>query len=70
MLQFNLLPDVKKEYIKAKRQKRLIVSISTISAAVSIGIVVVLLSIVQFVQKKNINDLTNDIKTDFFIKLA
>lgn len=63
MLQFNLLPDVKKEYIKAKRTKRLIFSIATVSAAVAVVIVLLLFSIVQFVQKKNINDLTKDIES-------
>jgi Tfp pilus assembly protein PilN len=63
MLQFNLLPDVKKEYIKAKRTKRLIFSIATISAAVAVVIVLLLFSIVQFAQKKSINDLTKDIES-------
>lgn len=63
MLQFNLLPDVKKEYIKAKRQKRLIVSISALSAAIAFGVVLILFGVVQFVQKKSIKDLTADIET-------
>lgn len=63
MIQFNLLPDVKKEYIKAKRTKRLIFSISTLSAVSAIVLVMLLFSVVQFAQKKSINDLTKDIET-------
>lgn len=62
MIQFNLLPDVKKQYIKAKRTKRLIMSISTLSAVGAIVVVSILLS-VQFAQQKNISDLTKDIES-------
>ena len=63
MIQFNLLPDVKKEYAKAKKTKRLIMSVSFIVSAGSIAVVLVLFSIVQVAQKQNISDLTTDIKT-------
>ena len=62
MLQFNLLPDVKKEYVKTKRTKRLIMSVSFLVSAVSIGIVLVLFSVVQVAQKQHISDLSEDIK--------
>jgi Tfp pilus assembly protein PilN len=61
MIQFNLLPDVKKQYIKAKRTKRLIISISTIVSVSAIAVLLLLVSYVQFAQKKNIDDLTEDI---------
>jgi len=61
MIQFNLLPDVKKEYIRAKRTKRVIATLCFVATAGSLGITILLFSIVQFAQKKNINDLTNDI---------
>ena len=63
MIQFNLLPDVKKEYVKAKQLKNLIISISTVISIMSIVVVVILFSVVQVAQKKNITDLTEDIKT-------
>ena len=63
MIQFNLLPDVKKEYVKARRTKRLITNLSVLSSLVSIGIVIVVYSYVNIVQKKHINDLSDDIKT-------
>jgi Tfp pilus assembly protein PilN len=62
MIQFNLLPEVKKTYIKAKRQKRLIVTFSLVSSSVAIGIVLIFVSIVQFGQKRHINSLTKDIQ--------
>jgi hypothetical protein len=63
MIQFNLLPDVKIAFIKAERQKRLIVSISTIVSIAAIIIFVLLFTFVNLAQKKNMNDLTKDIKT-------
>jgi hypothetical protein len=64
MIQFNLLPDVKKEYIKAKRQKRQIVVMSSLVSITSVVIVFLLFSYVQFAQKKSINDLTKDIEKE------
>lgn len=64
MLQFNLLPDVKKEYIKARRQKHLILTVSAVSAASAILLVGLLFSYVQFSQKGHIGDLTDDIKSE------
>lgn len=61
MIQFNLLPDVKKEYIKARRTKRLITSAAMVAIVVSLVVVGIMLSVVQFGQKKHINDLTVDI---------
>lgn len=63
MIQFNLLPDVKIAYIKAQRQKRLVISISTIASIAAVTLFVLLFSFVNVVQKKSINDLTKDIDT-------
>ena len=63
MIQFNLLPDVKKEYVKARRTKRLITNMSVLSSLISIVILVVVYSYVNIAQKKHINDLSADIKT-------
>jgi len=64
MIQFNLLPDVKKQYIKAKKTKRLIMSSSLIVSGVAIAIVVLFVSFVQIGQNKYIKDLTKDIKKE------
>jgi hypothetical protein len=61
MMQFNLLPDVKKEYIKAKRTKHLILTVSTVASVAALFIVFTMYSVVNFAQKKNISDLTTDI---------
>ena len=64
MIQFNLLPDVKKEYIRAKRIKRLLITISTFSATAAVGIILLFYSFVQIAQKKNIDDITKDINSE------
>jgi Tfp pilus assembly protein PilN len=61
MIQFNLLPDIKIQYLKARRQKHLIMLSSTVVIIFSVTLVVVLVSIVFGLQKKNIADLSKDI---------
>lgn len=63
MIQFNLLPDVKLEYIKAEREKKLVISVSLIVSAVSIAVLVLLIS-AGALQKKHLSDLSKDIKTE------
>lgn len=64
MIQFNLLPDVKMQYVKAKRTKRLIISTATLLSIGCIVILGILFSVVQFGQKTHIKGLTNDIKSE------
>lgn len=63
MIQLNLLPDVKMQYIKAQRQRRLVFSVSILVAAASLGILLFLLSI-DGLQKKHLSDLSNDISSE------
>lgn len=63
MIQFNLLPDVKQQYIKAKNLKRTAVVISMIVAASALFIFVLLFTTVNILQKKHLSDLSKDIKT-------
>lgn len=63
MIQFNLLPDVKVQYLKARRQKYLVMLGSTVVIIASVAVLVILGSIVFGLQKKNISDLTNDIES-------
>jgi Tfp pilus assembly protein PilN len=63
MIQFNLLPDIKQQYLKAQRQKHMVVFVSTMASAISIGIFVILFLVVQVWQRQSINDLNGDIKT-------
>jgi hypothetical protein len=60
MIQLNLLPDVKMDYIKAQRSRRLVLSISVLVTAVALALLILLLS-VSGLQKKHIGDLSKDI---------
>jgi hypothetical protein len=62
MIQFNLLPDVKKDYIKANRTKRVITLSTIIVSSAALAFVFLLFLFVQVGQKKSINDLTKDIE--------
>jgi Tfp pilus assembly protein PilN len=61
MIQFNLLPDVKIQFIKAQRFRRFVMMISIATAAVAIAILIVLTFYVNVVQKKTVKNLTADI---------
>lgn len=63
MIQFNLLPDIKIQYLKARRQKHLVLLGSAVVVVASLAILVILISIVFVLQKKNISDLSKDIDT-------
>lgn len=62
MIQFNLLPDVKLEYIRTQRTKRLIMAISVLVSSVALVIMVVLLLTVLVFQKRHMDNLSADIK--------
>jgi Tfp pilus assembly protein PilN len=63
MIQLNLLPDVKLEYIKAERSRRLVLSVSFLVAAVSVVLLLLLLS-VDGLQHKHLSDLSKDINSE------
>jgi hypothetical protein len=63
MIELNLLPDVKLDYIKAQRSRRLVFTVSILAAVVSVALLVLLFS-VGLLQKKHLSDLTNDITTE------
>lgn len=63
MIQFNLLPDVKQEYIKAKRLKHSVIVISMLTAAAALFIFVMLFLTVYVFQRQTINNLESDIDT-------
>lgn len=64
MIQFNLLPDVKIYYLRANRQKHIVVLVSVVATIVSLAVLIMLLTVVYGLQKKNISDLSKDIKTN------
>lgn len=63
MVQFNLLPSVKLEYIKAARTRRMVTSIAIIASLTALGILVILFVNVNFIQTTHINNLTKDISS-------
>lgn len=62
MIQFNLLPDVKLQYLKARYRKRLVIGISTIISAVCLVIFVVLIVFVRVGQKQQLDSVSKKIK--------
>ncbi len=61
MIQFNLLPDVKQEYLKARRQKHSVIVISLLVAASSLFIFIMLLMTVYVFQTDHLKKVDNDI---------
>ncbi|HSX05767.1 MAG TPA: hypothetical protein VLF69_04830 [Candidatus Saccharimonadales bacterium] len=61
MIQFNLLPDVKLEYVKAQRTKHQLMFVSVIASLIALGVLGISLVSVDVVQKKNLSDLNGDI---------
>lgn len=61
MIQFNLLPNVKLEYIKATRRKRLVMTGASLMMAVALGITILLFLVVNVIQKQHLKALSNDI---------
>lgn len=64
MIQFNLLPDVKLDYIKAKNVKRTITVVSGLVAASTLAIFVLMFMTVNVFQKTHLNNVNADIKRD------
>ncbi len=61
MVQFNLLPDIKLEYIKSQRTKHLVTFIATLAGLISIGLLLFSMFVVYVVQDQYIKALTKDI---------
>ncbi len=61
MIQFNLLPNVKLEYVKTQRSKRMLTMVSFVVSVVGIVVLVLSFISVDIVQKKSLNDLNSDI---------
>jgi Tfp pilus assembly protein PilN len=61
MIQFNLLPDVKLEYVKTQRTKRFLTLVSLLVSMACIAILVIAIVFVDVVQKKSLSDENSDI---------
>jgi Tfp pilus assembly protein PilN len=64
MIQLNLLPNVKYNYIKIQRKKRMVLLSVIAISGVSLGIVVILASIVYGAQKVQLNLLDKNVKNN------
>ncbi|MFO0881878.1 MAG: PilN domain-containing protein [Candidatus Saccharimonadales bacterium] len=62
MIQLNLLPDVKVKYIKAQRSKRMILLSAIVISGVSLGILVIVGSVVYGAQKVQLSYYDREIK--------
>jgi hypothetical protein len=63
MIQFNLLPDVKLQYIRARYRQRIVVAISLVTTGVCLAIFILLILFVRVAQTKELSDLSKDITT-------
>lgn len=61
MIQFNLLPDVKLQYIKATYRKRLIIIFSIVSSVIFLVVFVLLFLLVRVNQPRHMSNLDKDI---------
>jgi Tfp pilus assembly protein PilN len=61
MVQFNLLPNVKIEYVKTQRTKRLLTLVSLVVSIAGIAVLLLAFVTVDVVQKKHLNDLNKDV---------
>lgn len=62
MVQFNLLPDVKLEHVKAQRTKRTVMLAAFSVTALSLFVFILLFLIVNVFQKQHIGNLNHDIE--------
>jgi Tfp pilus assembly protein PilN len=61
-VQFNLLPDIKLEFDRAQRTKRLVYTLSALATGTAIALFVISFLSVNVLQKKLLNDANADIK--------
>lgn len=63
MIQFNLLPDVKVEYMRTERVKRTVMMAAAAVSMIALLIFFILLILVKVVQPNHIDNLSQDIKS-------
>lgn len=63
MVQFNLLPDVKLEYLRSQRLKRTVFGIASLFGGISLTILVLLFLVVNVFQKQHLSGVNDDINT-------
>lgn len=63
MIQVNLIPDLKADFLKTQRTKGLVITIAVLVCAAFAGLVVLLFIYVNVAQKEHSNNLSEDIAT-------
>jgi Tfp pilus assembly protein PilN len=63
MIQFNMLPDVKQQFLKAEQNRKTAVTAGILITAASVFIFTILFMSVNVFQKKNLSDINKDIKS-------
>src|SRR5438552_6596147 len=63
VIQLNLLPDIKKEFVNAQKTRALVISSSIIVTLAAIGLSILLFVYVTFLQQFQITLATSDIKS-------
>ncbi len=63
MIQLNLLPDVKLEYMRTQRSRRLVIALAVLTSSVSLGILTMLLGF-GGLQKHNLSQLDKNIASE------
>jgi hypothetical protein len=64
MIQLNLLPTIKAEYVKAERTKHTVIVLAVIASIVSVGVVGLLASVAYGAQNIQLNDINEEIQTN------
>lgn len=61
MIQFNLLPGIKMQYIKARRQEHLVILVSTVAIIASLAVLMLLIVTTDVVQKRELSDVRSQV---------
>lgn len=64
MIELNLLPDVKMQYVRSRRMKHTIVLICLLASAAAIFVLVVMFLVVNVAQKTHLSNVNKDIDTN------
>lgn len=63
-MQFNLLPDVKLEYVRTRRMQRMVIVIATIVTLATTALFIFTLVYVKVIQQKSLRDVNKDIASN------
>ncbi len=64
MIEFNLIPSIKKEFLKIQFLKKIVVLISVIASSLVLVVFIVLFVLVSIVQKNQLNNVNQTVQSD------